>query len=124
MLSGRLDGLGDGPFTRLDKLLAPVVPAAHLPRIDLALGEPRQEFPAFVAEIVQRHSQEWGRYPALRGSVPFRTAVVDYLRRRYRLPVGMLDSERNVVPLCGSREGLFLIAQVVVPQAEIGRAHV
>lgn len=117
MLSGRLDGLGDGPFTRLDKLLAAVVPAGHRPKIDLALGEPRQEFPAFVAEVVQRHRNEWGRYPALRGSTPFRAAVIDYLRRRYRLPEGMLDAERNVVPLCGSREGLFLIAQVVVPPA-------
>lgn len=117
MLSGRLDGLGDGPFTRLDKLLAQAAPAADRARIDLALGEPRQEFPAFVAQVVQRHASEWGRYPALRGSAPFRAAVVEYLRRRYRLPEGLLDAERHVVPLCGSREGLFLIAQVVVPQA-------
>lgn len=117
MLSGRLDGLGDGPFTRLDKLLAPVAPAANRPRIDLALGEPRQSFPPFVAQAVHEHAAEWGRYPALRGSPAFRTAVADYLRRRYRLPEGLVDAERNIVPLSGSREGLFLIAQVVVPAA-------
>lgn len=117
MLSGRLDGLGDGPFTRLDGLLASLTPAACRLRIDLALGEPRQEFPAFVAAVVQRHADEWGRYPALRGSAPFRGAVVEYLRRRYSLPEGMLEADRHVVPLCGSREGLFLIAQAVVPPA-------
>ncbi|MBM3507997.1 MAG: aminotransferase class I/II-fold pyridoxal phosphate-dependent enzyme [Alphaproteobacteria bacterium] len=114
-LATRLGPLGDGPFTRLDRLLSTVTPNPKRKRIDLALGEPRGTFPAFVARVVEERMAEWGRYPALRGSVEFREAVVAYLRRRYRLPAGLLHAERNVVGLSGSREGLFLIAQVVVP---------
>ena len=114
-LDARLGPLGDGPFTRLDKLLNALQPAPGRKPIDLALGEPRHAFPDFVAKVVNDRCSEWGRYPALRGSVEFRQAVVAYLRRRYRLPDSLLSAERNVVGISGSREGLFLVAQVAVP---------
>ena len=119
-LGERLMSLGDGPFTRLDKLLSTLTPAPNRTSIDLALGEPRHAFPDFVAKKVEERRAEWGRYPALRGSVEFREAVVAYLRRRYRLAEGLLSAERNVVALSGSREGLFLIAQVAVPPLDAG----
>ena len=119
-LGERLSPLGDGPFTRLDKLLSTLTPAANRTPIDLALGEPRHAFPDFVARRVEERRAEWGRYPALRGSAEFREAVVAYLRRRYRLAEGLLSAERNVVALSGSREGLFLVAQVAVPPLETG----
>ena len=121
MLSRRLDAVGDGPFIRLDRLLGQLAPGHKAPgkggTIDLALGEPRGAFPPFVAEIVHDKQVEWGRYPPLRGSAEFRQAVAGYLHRRFRLPEGMIDPARHVVALSGSREGLFLIAQVTVPSS-------
>ena len=117
MLSRRLDALGDGPFRRLDMLLDGVMPAAGRQPIDLSLGEPRRAFPEFVARIVHEQRDGWGRYPPLKGTREFREAVCRWLLRRYRLPAGMIDSEHNVLALTGSREGLFLIAQVAVPGA-------
>ena len=114
-LGSRLAPLGDGPFTRLDKLLHGVPPASGRKPIDLALGEPRAPYPDFVARVVNERRDEWGRYPMLRGSAEFRQSVVAYLRRRYALPEGLLSAEKNVVVISGSREGLFLVAQVVVP---------
>jgi aspartate/methionine/tyrosine aminotransferase len=112
--------VGEGPFTRLDKLLSTLTPAPNRSPIDLSLGEPRHAFPDFVAKRVDERRAEWGRYPTLKGSAEFREAVVAYLRRRYRLAEGVLSAERHVVALSGSREGLFLIAQIAVPLPETG----
>jgi N-succinyldiaminopimelate aminotransferase len=54
------------------------------------------------------------------GTPDFRGAVVDWLTRRYRLPTGLVDPEREVLPVSGTREALFLIAQAIVPEAKHG----
>jgi N-succinyldiaminopimelate aminotransferase len=48
------------------------------------------------------------------GTPEFRQAVVAWLNRRYRLPSAMLDPDRHVLPVAGTREALFLIAAIVV----------
>ena len=113
-LSRRLDHLGDGPFTRVHALTAGLAPAAGLRPVDLSLGEPHHAFPATVARTIADREAEWGRYPPLRGSLELRAAIVRWLGRRYRLAEGAVDPERQVLALSGSREGLFLIAQVAV----------
>ena len=90
-------------------------PPARRPTIDLSLGEPRHRFPDCVARVIARETSQWGVYPPLRGSVALRAACARWLGRRYRLPEGMIDPARHVLGLSGSREGLFLIAQVAVP---------
>lgn len=114
-LSHRLDRLGDGPFDRLHGLMDGLAPAKGMAAIDLSLGEPHHAFPRSVARIVAEREGEWGRYPPLRGSMELRQAVVRWLGRRYGLPEGMIDPARHVLALSGSREGLFLVAQVAVP---------
>jgi len=114
-LSHRLDRYGEGPFDRLRGLLEGVVAADGKRAIDLSLGEPHHAFPQFVARMVAERELEWGRYPPLRGSVELREAVVRWLGRRYGLAVGTIDPAHHVLALSGSREGLFLIAQVAVP---------
>src|SRR5262249_26154987 len=49
------------------------------------------------------------RYPPGRGRDPSGRAVADWLSRRYRLEPAP-DSEREIVVLSGTREGLFLAA--------------
>jgi aspartate/methionine/tyrosine aminotransferase len=55
------------------------------------------------------------------GTSEFRAAVATWLTRRYHLPDGALDPERHVLPCAGTKEALFLIAQVVVPERKAGR---
>lgn len=114
-LNQRLAALGDGPFRRLDLLLAGVAPAPNRKVLDFALGEPRHPFPASVARLIQDRQADWGRYPPMKGTAEFLSAVASWLERRYRLIPGTVNPTTNVAPIAGSREGLFLIAQVVVP---------
>jgi N-succinyldiaminopimelate aminotransferase len=43
-----------------------------------------------------------------------RQTIADWLTRRFQLPAGGLDPERQILPLNGTREGLFAFAQALV----------
>jgi len=115
VLSRRLDVLGDGPFARIATLLDGIPPNPSKPVLDLSLGEPRHGFPDFVGDILEENRALLGRYPPLRGTLEFRGAAAGWLTRRYHLPQDFIDPDRHLIILSGSREGLFLIPQVVVP---------
>src|SRR5688572_26638796 len=120
MLNERLQALGEGPFQRLGALLADIRPAVNRPSFNLAVGEPRHPYPEFVAEILDANRHLYGRYPQVGGTPEYRAAAADWLTRRYRLPAGMIEPDRHVLPLAGTREGLFLIALVVTPSEKGG----
>lgn len=103
--AARLDELVRSPFARLAQLLDGVVPGA--PPIDLAVGEPKALLPAFLGPILQQHLSEFGRYPPIKGIPPLREAIAAWMGRRYPGLKGKLDAEAHVLPLNGSREGLF-----------------
>lgn len=92
------------PFSRLTKRLSGIAPGQ--PPIDLGLGEPRHPVPDFVAGILAAHTTDFSRYPPIRGIPEFRTSAAAWLDRRFDL-AGSLDPERSILPLNGSREGLF-----------------
>ena len=94
-------------FARLNDLLAPIEPGK--PAINCAVGEPQHPVPAFAGPVFTRHIADLGRYPANKGTDLFRTAVTNWLSRRYALP-RPLDPESEVLVLNGTREGLFLAA--------------
>lgn len=100
-------GVFTSPFQRLADLLAGVEPGR--PPIVMAVGEPRHAVPAFVGPVLAGEIQGFGRYPAIRGTDAFRAAVAGWLDRRYRLG-GAVDPATMVLPLNGSREGLFFAA--------------
>jgi aspartate/methionine/tyrosine aminotransferase len=102
----------DYPFTRLAGLLGKVEPFAGRPPVNLAVGEPQMPPPSMVAEILARHAADWGRYPPIAGTPAFREAVTGWLNRRYHLPAGLVDADRAVLPVQGTREALFQIAAV------------
>ncbi len=115
MLHSRFQNLPPSPFARLARLLDAVAPGGR-PVIDMALGEPKHGVPDFVSEILLQHDSDFGRYPPARGTSTYRQAVADWINTRYRL-AHPLDPERHVLPVCGTREALFSIALVAVPEA-------
>jgi N-succinyldiaminopimelate aminotransferase len=100
-----LDDLVASPFARLAELLHGIKPGA--PPIDLSLGEPRALIPSFLGPTLEQHLNEFGRYPPIRGIPALRQAIAVWLSRRYPTLAGQVDAEAEVLPLNGSREGLF-----------------
>ena len=95
------------PFVRTAELLADVTPGK--PPINLSVGEPQHPVPPFVGPVMAAHINEFGRYPAGKGTDRFRRAAAGWLERRYALkrPV---DPDSEILVLNGTREGLFLAA--------------
>jgi N-succinyldiaminopimelate aminotransferase len=120
----RMHSLGDGPFRRLAQMVEPITPAANVAPIDLSIGDPRTGFPAFVADILASAWKHYGRYPPPKGTPDLRRAIAAWLTRRYRLPSQMIDPDRHVVPVAGTKEGMFLMAQAAVPDTHRGGAPV
>jgi len=96
---------GRSPFVRLHELLADIKPGKTA--INLSVGEPQHPIPTFVGPVLQAHLNDFGRYPANKGTEGFRKAAAAWLDRRYRLP-RKIDPDTEVLVLNGTREGLFL----------------
>ncbi|MDR3372177.1 MAG: aminotransferase class I/II-fold pyridoxal phosphate-dependent enzyme [Ancalomicrobiaceae bacterium] len=95
------------PFARLNDLLEGIAPGAAA--INLTVGEPRHAVPAIVAPVLASAIADFGRYPPIKGTDAFRAAVAAWLDRRYGLD-GAIDPATMILPLNGSREGLFYAA--------------
>lgn len=111
-----LEQLGGGPFDRLGALLRDVPVANGYAPILMHIGEPQLPQPDIIAETVARHADLWSKYPPVAGSPEFREAAAGWLTRRYGLPDGMLDPQRHVIAVCGTREALFQTALIAVPR--------
>jgi N-succinyldiaminopimelate aminotransferase len=109
-LDARLDHLPDYPFARLGKLLGGPPKAGT---VVMSIGEPQHRPPAMVAETLAANAALWGKYPPANGSPDFRHAVSDWCSKRFGLPDGFVDPEHCVLPVAGTREALYLIAQAV-----------
>jgi len=104
------------PFEKLAALHQGIQPPAGLAATNLAIGEPKHRPPAFIAEEMITHLHGLGRYPATRGGMMLRQAIAGWLQRRYALPL-LPDPERQILPVNGTREALFAIAQALVDRS-------
>lgn len=122
MYNTRLDGLTEYPFQRLTALLSTATPeVSGAQQIAMSIGEPQHAPPAKFHTALAQHPLDWGKYPPTPGTPEFRQAVAGWLMRRYKLPANMIDGDRHVLPVAGSREALFMAAQLCVPPTKNGR---
>lgn len=119
MYNTRLDGLTEYPFQRLAALIAGVAPPAGQELI-MSIGEPQHTPPALLHQTLAKNPEGWGKYPLTAGTPDYRAAVAAWATARYALPAGFLDAEKNILPVAGSREALFMAAQLCVPPAKAG----
>ena len=113
-MNPRLSLLQAYPFERLATLLAGATPPAGLSPIDLSIGEPKHPAPQVVTEALIEHLHGIAQYPKTAGLPSLRAAIAAWLQARFALPAGMIDPERHVLPVNGTREALFAIAQALV----------
>ncbi len=87
--------------------------------ISLALGDPHGAVPDFVTRAIADSASSFGNYPAITGSDDWRQAAADWLNRRFQLG-GAIDAEKNLLPLNGTREGLFSVLFPLIPETKAG----
>lgn len=112
------------PFECLRQLLGSVTPNPAYRPISLGIGEPRHPTPALLkdalCDAVQAPAGGLATYPATAGTPELKQACATWVQRRYGLT---LNPATQILPVLGSREALFALAQVVVnPRAFADRA--
>jgi N-succinyldiaminopimelate aminotransferase len=99
------------PFERLRALTRDITPNPAYTPISLGIGEPRHPTPDLIKQAVVDKLKGLASYPATAGDPALRQAMCDWVTRRYGV---VLDPAGQVLPVNGSREALFALAQVVV----------
>jgi N-succinyldiaminopimelate aminotransferase len=112
----RLDLLHPYPFERLRQLLAGAKPPANLKPVALQIGEPQHPAPQLVKDALNAGMAGLARYPLTRGLTELREAIAQWLVKRHGLAA--MDAETEILPVAGSREALFAIAQTVLDPAD------
>jgi N-succinyldiaminopimelate aminotransferase len=124
MLNPRLDQLTDFPFDRLRTLLEFETPPGDMTPIDLSLGGPMHEPPKILAQEIAANANGWGRYPPMDGTPGFLSAVSNWLCQRYGLPGDTFEEAGMILPVAGSRDPLYMLAAVSVPEDQPGEKPV
>jgi N-succinyldiaminopimelate aminotransferase len=115
-MNPRLGLLQPYPFEKIRTLLSGVTPPRDLRAINLSIGEPQHPTPALVKDAFTANLAGLARYPQSKGLPELRSAMAAWIARRHGL--GSIDPETQVIPVTGSREAIFSIAQAVLDPAE------
>ncbi|MFD1710856.1 succinyldiaminopimelate transaminase [Ottowia sp. GY511] len=106
------------PFERLRQLFADVTPNADYRPISLGIGEPKHATPQFIQDALAGDlATGLSGYPPTAGTPGLRAACAGWLQRRYGVSV---DSASQVIPVLGSREALFSLAQTAIDPTQEG----
>lgn len=105
------------PFEKLAELKQGLEPPTSLDHISLSIGEPRHPSPRFVIDSLIAHLHQLSAYPSTRGIDGLREAIAAWICRRFGLDAALVDPQTRVLPVSGTREALFAIAQAVVDRS-------
>ncbi|MEX1035052.1 MAG: aminotransferase class I/II-fold pyridoxal phosphate-dependent enzyme [Sneathiella sp.] len=117
MINSELSHLRGSPFDALRALLDPLAPAQGLDPVLLTIGEPQHKPPQLMIDALRANEHLYGKYPPIGGTPELRAAITGWLNRRYNLPEGVINAEKNIAPVNGTKEALYMIASVLTERA-------
>ncbi len=109
-LSPALAATGTYPFVKLEEAKRRLA-AEGVELIDFGKGDPREPTDPMIRRALAESLTEISTYPLAEGLPELRSAIVDWCARRFGV---RLDPDTEVVPTYGSKEAIFLLAQVVL----------
>ena len=113
-MNPHLNALHPYPFEKLATLKQGVKTNDDKAHIALSIGEPKHATPYFIQEALLKHLDGLTQYPTTKGLPELRQACAAWLSRRFKLPDTAINAETQVLPVNGTREALFSLAQAVV----------
>ncbi len=115
-MNPRLKLLQPYPFERLRQLTADITPNPAYKAISLGIGEPKHATPEFIKQTLTEALGGLAQYPATAGVPALREACGHWLQQRY---AGLkVDPTSQILPVNGSREALFALAQTVIDSSQ------
>ena len=113
-MNPQLEKLQPYPFERLHQLKDSVRAPEDYDHLALSLGEPKDPPPKFIKDVLVASLDNIAVYPTTQGSAVLREAIAQWLTRRFSLPVETLNPDRHIIPVAGTREALFALAQCTI----------
>lgn len=108
------------PFERWRAICQDITPNPAFTPINLGIGEPKHPTPVFIQQALTNHLSGLSHYPATAGEPALRHAFAQWAQRRYGVA---LDPATQVLPVNGSREALFSLAQAVIDVQGVARSQ-
>ena len=105
------------PFERWRELTQGIQHLGSLRPISLGIGEPRHPTPKLIEDALTGSLKGLSVYPPTVGEPRLREACAAWLSKRYGVRV---DPATQLLPVNGTREALFALAQVVVDSSRDG----
>lgn len=120
-MNSELNLLQPYPFAKLHALLEGITPA-DLPAISLSVGEPKHPAPQLVLDAMTDSLRTMEKYPGIRGTDELRECIANWLVQRFHLADAAVLSADHILPVNGTREGLFAIGQCVLDRHSAQRS--
>jgi len=120
-LSPGINAVEAYPFEALDRFVRAAFDQGRQ-LVDLGVGDPRDETPAFIRQALVDALTPVSSYPRAAGLPELREAIAAWVATRFGVD---LDPDEHVLPILGSKEIVFALAQYVLdPAAGIDTALV
>ncbi|CEN55943.1 succinyldiaminopimelate transaminase [Candidatus Methylopumilus turicensis] len=116
-MNSNLNKLQPYPFQRLRDLFSGITPNTAYKPVNLSIGEPKHDTPALIKQALIDNLSGLATYPTTAGVPELRLAIANWATRRYGIP--LLNAEKEIAPVNGSREALFAFAQAVINTKKI-----
>lgn len=107
------------PFERLARIKQAISLPVDKKPIDLSIGEPKHPAPNFIKQELIRQIDSMGSYPTTRGCDPLRNTIQHWLCQRFNITQNSLSADKHILPVNGTREALFAIAQCIVDSSKV-----
>jgi succinyldiaminopimelate transaminase len=109
-LSPALTATGTYPFVKLEEAKRRLT-AQGVELIDFGKGDPREPTDPIIRQALAESITEISTYPLAEGLPELREAVAGWSKKRFGV---VLDPDTEVIPTYGSKEAIFLLAQILI----------
>ena len=110
-MNKNLDSLTEYPFYFLRVLLSTLENNTE-ESLGLHIGEPKNAPPKEALNLLNKHSDLYSKYPTSKGEYFLRESYCNWLKSRFGIK--SIDPDKNVLPIAGSREGIFSFIQATI----------
>ncbi len=117
-MNPNLSKLHPYPFEKLRILKQGFTPPSSLSPILMSIGEPKHPTPEIIKQGILDNLPGLAQYPLTRGSDELRSAIANWLNKRFKLCSMPINADSQILPVNGTREALFAITQCLVDPSE------
>ena len=109
MINKDFDVLKNWMFGSLSSLLDNIPSNPSLKVLKMSIGEPQLGPPEFIRDKFNDFFDDWGKYPPSNPIPVLSDAIRTYLSKRFPGSEKIIDFDKNIVPVPGTREPLHLV---------------